>query len=56
MPGRLLVELGEHRLLDLHPLGHRLDHEVDVAEALVLGGAADQAEDLLAAERRPAPG
>ena len=46
---RHLVDLREHRLLDLHPLGHRLDHEVHVTEALVLGGARDQAEDLLPA-------
>ena len=48
-PGRDLVELGEDGLLDLHPLGDRLDDEVDVAEALVLGGAGDQPEDLLRA-------
>ena len=47
MAGRDLVELAEHRLLDLHPLGHGLDHEVHVAEALVLGGAGDAAGDLL---------
>ena len=47
-PGVTLVELGEDGLLDLHPLGDRLDDEVDVAEALVLGGARDQPEDLLA--------
>ena len=47
MAGRDVVELGEHGLLDLHPLRHRLDHEVDVAEALVLGGARDAADDLL---------
>ena len=41
------VELGEHRLLDLHALGHRLDHEVDVAEALVGGRPVDASEDLL---------
>ena len=34
-------------LLDLHPLGHRLDHEVDVAEALVVGRAGDQAQRVL---------
>ena len=48
MPGRDLVELGEHGLLDLHPLGHGLDHEVDVAEALVVGRARDAPEELLA--------
>ena len=47
MAGRDLVELGEHGLLDLHPLRHGLDHEVDVAEALVVGGAGDAARDLL---------
>ena len=46
-PGRHLVELGEHGLLDLDPLGHGLDHEVDVAERLVVGGAGDQAEPAL---------
>src|SRR4051812_9390066 len=45
--GRDGVELAEHRLLDLHPLRNRLHHEVHVAEALVLGGALDAAEDLL---------
>ena len=34
-PGVTRVELGEDRLLDLHPLGHGLDDEVDVAEAVV---------------------
>ena len=46
-PGVTRVELGEHGLLDLHPLGHGLDHEVHVAEALVLGGAGDAAQHLL---------
>ena len=46
MAGRGGVELGEHGLLDLHPLGHGLDHEVDVAEARVGGGAVDAPEDL----------
>jgi hypothetical protein len=41
------VELGEHALLDVHTLGHRLDHEVDVAEALIRGRAVDAAEHLL---------
>ena len=50
------VELGEDGLLDLHALGHGLDHEVDVAEALVVGRAGDAAEDLLELLRRPAPG
>ncbi len=45
--GRGRVELGEHALLDLHPLGHRLDHEVHVAEALVGGAPVDAPEDLL---------
>ena len=44
MARRDLVELGEHRLLDLHPLRHGLDHEVDVAEAVVVGRAGDQPE------------
>ena len=47
MARRDRVELGEHRLLDLHALRHRLDHEVDVAEAVVGGGAFDPPEDLL---------
>src|SRR3954471_4182288 len=42
---RDLVELGEHGLLDLNPLGHRLNDEVDVAEALVIGRAGDAPED-----------
>jgi hypothetical protein len=45
--GRDLVELVEDRLLDLHALGHGLDDEVDVAEALVRRGAGDPAEDGL---------
>src|SRR3954452_16353791 len=45
--GSDLVELCEHGLLDLHPLGHGLDDEVDVAEALVLGGPVDATEELL---------
>ena len=49
MARRDLVELGENGLLDLHLLGDRLDDEVDLAEALVLGGARDQPEDLLGA-------
>ncbi len=44
--GRDGVELTEDRLLDLHPLRHGLDHEVDVAELLVGGGAGDQAHHL----------
>ena len=50
-PGVRGVELGEHALLDLHSLRHRLDHEVDLAEALVGGRAVDAPEDL----RRSAP-
>ena len=46
MTGDERVELGEDRLLDRHALRHRLDHEVDVAEALVLGRPGDPAEDL----------
>ena len=41
------VELGEDRLLDLHALGHGLDHEVDVAEALVGRRALDAPDDLV---------
>src|SRR6187549_856577 len=40
------VELAEDRLLDLHPLRHRLHHEVDVAELLVAGRPGDPAHDL----------
>ncbi len=47
MAGRDRVELGEDRLLDLHPLGDGLDDEVDVAEAVVARRAVDAAEDLL---------
>ena len=46
-PGRDGVELGEDGLLDLHALGHGLDDEVDVAEALVGGRAVDAPDDLL---------
>ena len=35
-PGVDGVEVGEHRVLDRHPLGHGLDHEVDVAEPVVV--------------------
>ena len=45
--GRRGVELGEDGLLDLHPLRHGLDHEVDVAEARVGGAAVDTPDDLL---------
>ena len=45
-PGVACVELAEDRLLDRHLLRHRLDHEVDVAEALVGGGAGDLAHHL----------
>ena len=47
VPRRGGVELGEHLLLDLHLLRHRLDHEVDVAKALVGGRAGDAPERLL---------
>ncbi len=47
MARRHLVELREDGLLDRHPLGDRLDHEVDVAEALVLRRARDPPDDLL---------
>jgi hypothetical protein len=46
VPGRGRVELGEHHVLDLHPLGNSLDHEVHVAEARVGGGALDAPDDL----------
>ena len=46
MAGRGGVELAEDGLLDLHLLRHRLDHEVDVAELLVGGGAGDPAHHL----------
>ena len=49
MAGRGRVELAEDRLLDLHLLRHRLDHEVDVAELLVGGRAGDQAHHLVEA-------
>ena len=39
MAGRGRVEVGEHLVLDLHPLGHGLDREVDVAEAVTPGHA-----------------
>ena len=45
-PGVTCVELGEDGLLDLHPLGGGLDHEVDVAEGRVVGRALDPAHDL----------
>ena len=41
------VELGEDGMLDRDALGHGLDDEVDVAEALVGGGAVDAPDDLL---------
>ncbi len=47
MAGCDRVQLGEHRLLDLHPLRHGLDHEVNVAEGSIRGGALDPAKDLL---------
>ena len=47
MPRCERVQLGEHRLLDLHALGHGLDHEVDVAKAVVVDRAGDAPEDLL---------
>ena len=47
MPGSDHVELVEDRLLHLHFLGHGLDHEVDVAETVVLGRSLDPADDLL---------
>ena len=47
MAGRGHVELAEDRSLDVHLLGDRLDHEVDVTEAVVLGRSLDPAEGLL---------
>ena len=47
MAGRDGIQLGEHGLLDLHPLGHGLDHEIDVAEMLIRGRALDPSQDLL---------
>ena len=47
VPRRDRVELGVDRLLDLHLLRRRLDHEVDVAERVVGGRPLDQADDLL---------
>ena len=44
--GRGGVDLAEDRLLDRHLLRHRLDHEVDVAELLVAGGAGDPPHHL----------
>ena len=44
-----LIELPIDRLLDLHPLGNRLDHEVDVAEPVVGGRPADQTHHLVEA-------
>ena len=41
MAGRGRVDLAEDRLLDLHLLRDRLDHEVDVGELGVAGGAGD---------------
>ena len=48
VPRRERVELREDALLDLQALGHRLDHEVDLAEAGVGGGALDAREQQLA--------
>ena len=44
MARRHLVELGEHELLELDPLGHCLDNEIHVAERLVIDRAGDQPE------------
>ncbi len=51
--GRHLVELGEDRLLDVHPLGHGLDHDVDVAEPLVVGRCRGSARACARARRAP---
>ena len=37
-----LAELGEGRLLQLHVLEHRFDHDVDLVEAVVGGRRRDQ--------------
>ena len=47
MAGRGRIQLLEDLLLDLHFLGDGLDHEIDVAEPLVVGRAADQAHRAL---------
>ncbi len=47
MTGRDGVQLSEDLLLDLHPLGYRLDHEVDVAEALIDDRSLDPIDHLL---------
>ena len=47
LPACHLVELGEDGLLELHALGHRLDHEIDAAEALIAGRGLDQGEPAL---------
>jgi hypothetical protein len=45
--GRDRVELAEDALLDLHLLGHGLDHEVHVTETVVARGAGDPAHYLV---------
>ena len=47
MPRGDRVELAEDGMLDRDALRHGLDDEVDVAEVLVGGGAADAPDDLL---------
>ena len=46
MAGGDRVELGEDGLLDGHLLRDRFDHEVDVTELVVRGGAGDQRHDF----------
>jgi hypothetical protein len=43
------IQLLEDRLLDLHLLRDRLDHEIDVTEAFVFGRARDQAHQVVEA-------
>lgn len=45
MARRHRVELTEHCLLELHALGHRLDDEVDLAEALIGRRGGDELQD-----------
>src|SRR3954454_21965833 len=44
--GRGGIEVGEDLLLDVHPLGNGLDHEVDITEFVVGGRSRDPPEDL----------
>ena len=38
------LDLGEHAMLELEILEHRLDHEIGRREARVVGRAADEAQ------------